>query len=78
MAKAASSGHGFWRQPEERTGVEEVACRHGWSVNWGDPPAPVAKSIAAEAGPGISVKRNPGPVRRESERDVVPLTVGTT
>jgi hypothetical protein len=34
------------------SGVEEMACSEGRAVKWGGPPAPVARSIAAEACPG--------------------------
>lgn len=50
FGEGSSLGPRILEQPEERTGVEEVACRDGWSVNWGDPPAPVAQSIRRGSG----------------------------
>jgi len=37
-----------------RSGVEKAACREGWSVNWGGPPAAGGWLIATEAGPGTN------------------------
>ena len=60
------------------SGVRVVARSEGWSVNWGEPPAPVVRSRAAEAGAGIRRELKSGAARRQSERVIVPLTAGTT
>ncbi len=60
------------------SGVRVVARSEGWLVNWGEPPAPVARSRAAEARAGIRREPKSGVARRQSERAIVPLTAGTT
>ncbi len=60
------------------SGVKVVARSEGWPVNWGEPPAPVARSRAAEACAGIRREPKSGAARRQSERAVVPTTAGTT
>jgi hypothetical protein len=57
------------------SGVRVVARSEGWPVNWGEPPAPVARSIAAEACAGIRREPKSGAVRRQSERGTVPTIV---
>jgi len=60
-----------------RSGVEEMACSEGWSVNWGGPPAP---AVVDGHGSRSWYKRTAKSraARRESERGTVPLTAETT
>jgi len=60
------------------SGVRVAARSEGWPVNWGEPPAPVARSRAAEACAGIRREPKSGAARRQSERAIVPVTAGTT
>jgi hypothetical protein len=60
------------------SGVKVVARSEGWPVNWGEPPAPVARSIAAEACAGIRREPKSGAARRQSEWAIVPMIAGTT
>jgi hypothetical protein len=55
---------------QTRSGVEEMACNDGRSVNWGDPPAPVGD--VDRRGSKLWYKATPKvrAVRRESERAV--------
>src|SRR5262245_14793892 len=61
-----------------RSGVEGSACSEGRPGDWGDPTAPVGRSIAAEACPGIRPQPKSRAVPRESHRAVVVLTPETT
>ena len=42
----ATAAVGAWDSgaARNRPGVEEMACSEGWSVNWGEPPAPGVES----------------------------------
>jgi len=61
-----------------RSGVREAACREGWSVNWGGPPAPGGEVDRAGSRPWYKATPKSRPVRRESERVVLPMIVETT
>ena len=64
--------------PRNRSGVEETACREGWSVNWGDPPAPVGVVDHRGSKPVYKATPKSRAVQRESERDIVPMIAETT
>ena len=61
-----------------RSGVEEMACSEGRTVNWGDPTAPVGASNSRGSLPWYKAKPKSRAVQRESERVVVPMIVETT
>ena len=61
-----------------RSGVREAACREGWSVNWGGPPAPDGEVGRRGSKPWYKATPKARAVRRESERGIVPRTVETT
>ena len=61
-----------------RSGVEEMACSEGRTVNWGDPPAPVGEIDSPGSLPWYKATPKSRAVRRESERVVLLMTVETT
>ncbi len=61
-----------------RSGVREVACSEGRSVNWGGPPAPVREVDSGESVSRYKPRAKSGAVRRESERGIVPRIAETT
>jgi len=61
-----------------RSGVEGTARREGGSVNWGDPPAPVGRSIPRGSLPWYKATPKSRAVRKESERGIVPMIAKTT
>ena len=64
---------------QTRSGVEEMACSDGRSVNWGDPPAPVGDVDRGGSRPWYKATPKARAVRRESERAIaVPMTAETT
>ena len=64
--------------PRNLSGVWEMACREGWSVNWGEPPAPVGVVDHRGSEPVYKATPKSRAVRRQSERVVVPVIVETT
>jgi hypothetical protein len=64
---------------QTRSGVEEMACSEGRSVNWGDPPAPVGDVDRRGSWPWYKATPKARAVQRESERAIsVPMTAATT
>jgi len=61
-----------------RSGVEEMVCSEGRTVNWGDPPAPVGEIDSPGSLPWYKATPKSRAVRRESERVVLLMTVETT
>jgi len=61
-----------------RPGVEEMACSEGWSVNWGEPPAPEVEVDSPGSMPWYKATPKSRAVRRQSERDIVPRIAETT
>src|SRR6266567_4415915 len=76
-AKAAGRAldSGAARNP---SGVSEAACSEGRSVNRGDPTVPVREVESDGSEPRYKPNAKSGAGRRESERDVVLLTIETT
>ena len=60
------------------SGVIEMACSEGRSVNWGGPTAPVREVDSGGSKARYKPHAKAGMVRRESERGIVPMIVETT
>jgi hypothetical protein len=60
------------------SGVWEMACRKGRSVNWGGPPAPAREVESRGSWSWYKATPKSRAARRESERGIVPATAGTT
>lgn len=61
-----------------RSGVEEMACSEGRSVNWGGPPAPAGEVDSRGSLSWYKAHPKSRAVQRESERVIVPMIVETT
>lgn len=77
LAKAAVRGVGSGA-PRNRSGVVEMACSEGWSVNWGGPPAPGGVVDHRGSMPVYKATPKSRAVQRESDGVVIPRIAETT